>query len=111
VTTLRSTRRLALALVLAAPLAACGDRPGPVLRTGDVAPAPPAREVPCTDPPRSPGAPTVWRVRAGDTLAAIAKRCYGDSRLWTEIVRANPALGERRTLRIGETLVVPDDVR
>lgn len=42
--------------------------------------------------PSAPNATRTYRVRAGDTLAAIARRFYGDSERYTEIYDANREL-------------------
>jgi YD repeat-containing protein len=57
-------------------------------------------------PSASPG---TYRVRAGDTLASIARGAYGDSKLWYRIAEANGISGDR-DLRVGQTLSVPAGV-
>jgi hypothetical protein len=57
-------------------------------------------------PSASPG---TYRVKAGDTLASIARGAYGDSRLWYRIAEANGLSGDR-DLRVGQTLSVPTGV-
>lgn len=51
-------------------------------------------------PPPPPGVKRTYRVKAGDTLAAIAKQFYGDGERYQEIYEANR-----------QRLQVPDDLR
>jgi len=52
--------------------------------------------------------PRAYRVRAGDTLAGIAERVYGDRGKWTIIYRSNRALLPRaNALREGQLLYIP----
>jgi nucleoid-associated protein YgaU len=51
-------------------------------------------------PPPPPGVKRTYRVKAGDTLAAIAKQFYGDGERYEEIYEANR-----------QRLQVPDDLR
>lgn len=103
-------------------LAACDVKPAGVIRSSDVAPRNESgaprdgdRDAGCVVPPGAPGAATVWRVRPGDSLTSIAERCWGQPRLWPEIVAANPWLVRTRggtpELRAGDRLVIPDVVR
>ena len=46
-------------------------------------------------------------VKPGDTLWKLSARYLGDGNRWREFLRANPALGNRSTLRVGATLRVP----
>ena len=100
--------------VAAACFGGCDGRPGPVLRTSDVAPAPRAVAVTCLVPAPGddPNAPRVWKVRRGDTLRSIAKRAYGDERFWTEVAAANPRAVDRSgRVREGAELTLPASVR
>ncbi|MGQ3487388.1 LysM peptidoglycan-binding domain-containing protein [Roseovarius pacificus] len=52
--------------------------------------------------------PVTYAVQAGDTLAAIAYRFYGDTAQSTQIVQANSdILGGEAALAIGQRLVIP----
>jgi nucleoid-associated protein YgaU len=53
------------------------------------------------------GGERVWRVNAGDTLAWIAYREYGDATMWRLIADAN-RLTRVRELTPGTTLVIPN---
>ena len=53
---------------------------------------------------------TVWTVKAGDKLAAIATKVYGDPRLWRPIADANAIDNPLRFPRqsdLGRLIVVP----
>ncbi len=54
------------------------------------------------------GGERVWRVQAGDTLAWIAHREYGDSTKWRLIADAN-RLSRVRELSPGTMLVIPNE--
>ncbi|MCU0492865.1 MAG: LysM peptidoglycan-binding domain-containing protein [Chloroflexaceae bacterium] len=54
------------------------------------------------------GGERVWNVGAGDTLAWIAYKSYGDSTRWRAIADAN-ALSHIRRLTPGMVLVIPND--
>ena len=47
-----------------------------------------------------------YTVKSGDSLAKIAKACYGDSKKWTEICKAN-SLGDCNNIKRGMTLTIP----
>ncbi|MEK7618303.1 MAG: LysM peptidoglycan-binding domain-containing protein, partial [Patescibacteria group bacterium] len=51
-------------------------------------------------------------VKKGDTLWAIAKKQYGDGKLWRKILEANPEClsksGNTKTLKVGFELVIPE---
>lgn len=50
-----------------------------------------------------------YKVRYGDSLSQIAGRFYGDIKLWSLIVKANPSLkGRENSLSVGEVLLVPN---
>ena len=48
-----------------------------------------------------------YTVRAGDTLASIAKQLYGDSSLWYKIAQANGMTGQA-ALTEGQSLRLPN---
>lgn len=48
-----------------------------------------------------------YTIKSGDSLAKIAKACYGDSNKWTVICAANK-LGDCNNIRAGVALVIPD---
>lgn len=54
------------------------------------------------------GGERLWTVGAGDTLAWIAFKEYGDSTQWRRIAIANRLTNVRR-LPLGKTLVIPND--
>lgn len=54
------------------------------------------------------GGERLWTVTAGDTLAWIAFKEYGDSKLWRRIADAN-RLTSVRHLPLGKVLVIPND--
>ena len=49
-----------------------------------------------------------YTIAKGDTLATIAQRRWGNARLWSRIVEANPGLGEADAIQIGDTIHLPD---
>lgn len=55
-------------------------------------------------PPEPP--PAEYTIQAGDRLAAIAEKKYGNPDLWPVIVKANPGL-RPETLRIGQKIKLP----
>jgi nucleoid-associated protein YgaU len=68
------------------------------------APAAPATGVQPPDPTNS----TVYEVKSGDTLGAIAQRVYGNARFSNVIFKANSdILKDPNTLRPGMKLIVP----
>ena len=54
----------------------------------------------------APAAVTQYTVASGDTPAGIARKVYGDSRLYPAIMAANPGVSER-SLRPGMVLKIP----
>ncbi|MCK5941029.1 MAG: LysM peptidoglycan-binding domain-containing protein, partial [Planctomycetes bacterium] len=48
---------------------------------------------------------TTYTVQAGDTLAQIARRCYGDTSKVDRIMRSNPDLDPRR-LKVGQRITI-----
>jgi len=49
-----------------------------------------------------------YTIKSGDSLAKIAKACYGDSNKWVAICRAN-RLADCNNVRAGIALVIPSD--
>jgi 5'-nucleotidase len=49
-------------------------------------------------------------IGAGDTLAKIAARLYGDPEKWRTIAKANPGLDVKR-LKPGRVIILPDGAR
>lgn len=49
-----------------------------------------------------------YTIQEGDTLATIAKRRWGNARLWPRIVDANPGLGADDAVQVGDTILLPD---
>jgi nucleoid-associated protein YgaU len=88
----------------------------PPLETTDV--APPVKGGPVIVeplPPKSNGGTIpitsgtqTYTVKAGDTLYSLAKRFYGDGKLWTKIADANKdKVRETSTIPVGTLLVIP----
>ncbi len=82
--------------------------PNPPPITAPKPPSHPPPPRPVHVPKGKPGgaAPQKYTVRAGDTLAGIAARFYGDADLWPQIAQANKIRDPRR-LRIGQVLTIP----
>lgn len=79
----------------------------PATAVQPVAQTPPAAAVPQV-PPINPKKTTSYKVKAGDTLANIALRYYGDRNLWTQIYRANrSAIPDKDRLMPGTVLTIP----
>ena len=69
----------------------------------------PIEEAPPEEPSilQKPDMPT-YRIRAGDTLVKIAKRHYGDGRLWKKIYESNRSIvPDPRRLEVGVILKIP----
>jgi nucleoid-associated protein YgaU len=124
---------VALALVFALAMAGCANRrqeeerlpqlesPGLADKEGyGPSPRPAVVEEPAISPPppepAAPPAPAApppataqtYVVQRGDTLYSIARRFYGDGKLWTRIHAANQ--GKYKThndIPVGTTLVIP----
>ncbi|HEY3226067.1 MAG TPA: LysM peptidoglycan-binding domain-containing protein [Planctomycetota bacterium] len=77
-----------------------GAPPAPADRTATPAPAPPPLPV---DPHP---ATEEYVVQAGETLAAIAEKKYGDPNQWTIIAKANPTVNPNK-MKVGAKLVLP----
>jgi len=77
--------------------------------TGTIDPMSPAIGAGAPMPTTMPATPPtkMHTVKSGDTLAAIAKQCYGSEAKWTIIAKANPKVDPQR-LKIGQVLVIPD---
>ena len=75
----------------------------------EVSPAPPRAaptEPPVVEPPTP--AEVTYVVRRGDTLYSIARRFYGDGKLWTLIRDANrDRIPAPELLRVGTELTIP----
>jgi len=71
-------------------------RPTPGPGTVEVAPLP------------APGGPQTYTVKKGDTLYSLAKRYYGDGKLWTRIFDANrDKLKDASAVPVGIVLAIP----
>jgi nucleoid-associated protein YgaU len=62
-----------------------------------------------TAPTREAAAATTYVVRSGDSLSRIAKRHYGNAKLWPRIYEANRALigDDPDLIQPGQSLVLP----
>jgi LysM repeat protein len=79
----------------AAPANPVGSAPAEGIRPRQVAPASSATSV---------------RIQAGDSLWKLARRNLGRGTLWTQILNANPSVGNPNYLHVGDTLVLPAPV-
>jgi LysM repeat protein len=82
------------------------DSPPPDTRIDDEA-APVRRRLPKTAPRLLPRYRN-YVVRRNDTLWRIARREFGDGRLWKRIKKVNPKIGRRNRLVPGMILVIPN---
>ena len=57
--------------------------------------------------PAAAGATTVYEVKSGDTLGAIAKKFYGAASKADIILKANPAIKNKDSIKIGDKLLIP----
>ena len=94
----------AILLVAGLFLASC-DGDGPQLVSRDA--AGPGTEPGCMVEDGT-GVVRSWTVRPGDSLTRIARRVYGDERLWKAILEANrDAIGPGETIQPGQVLEIP----
>ena len=95
-----------------------GAPPAATVRTPVmIEPAPPAPiarpkpEKPQFDKPAAEPAPAgaeTYTIKAGDTLYTLAKRFYGDGKLWTRIADANKdKIKDVSRIPVGTTLTIP----
>jgi phage tail protein X len=84
------------------------EPPPPIVRKEALLPEPQPSQAPTGAPAAaSTGAARSYRIAAGDTLARIARRLYGDAGMWRDLAKANPGLDPRR-LRVGATIALPE---
>ncbi|MBM4019995.1 MAG: LysM peptidoglycan-binding domain-containing protein [Planctomycetes bacterium] len=58
--------------------------------------------------PAPPAVPQTYTIKAGDTLYTLAKRFYGDGKLWTRIADANKdKIKDVSHIPIGTVLAIP----
>ncbi len=89
--------------------------PAPAATGGPAVTATPAAEVetPTEPPPATTAKPTggtpgTYMVKRGDTLYSLAKRFYGDGKLWTRIADANPdKVRDVTAIPVGAVLTIP----
>jgi len=105
--------------VQAAKTAPVGVPPAAPVRTPVmIEPAPPApiarpkAEKPVFDKPpvevAPPAGAQTYTIKAGDTLYTLAKRFYGDGKLWTKIADANKdKIKDVSHIPVGTTLTIP----
>ena len=68
--------------------------------------APPA--VTTSEPKEAVGASTTYTMQRGDTLYSLAKRFYGDGKLWTKIADANKdKVRNVNAIPVGTALTIP----
>jgi len=70
------------------------------------APSITAPAAPVSTPPPAAAAPTIYTVKSGDTLGAIAKREYGSAHKYFLIQKANN-IKDPRLIWVGQKLVIP----
>ena len=70
--------------------------------------APSPSPTPVTEASQSQISSTSYVISEGDTLSSIAKRRWGDPRLWRRIVDFNPGLNTPEDIRMGDTISLPD---
>ena len=66
--------------------------------------APTPAESPAGTPAPTPGA--TYTVVKGDSFWSIARRAYGDGKLWTKIQQANPGV-DPNDLNVGRVITIP----
>ena len=88
--------------------------PAPAATGGPAVTATPVVEVetPVTPPATTArpigGTPTTYTMKRGDTLYSLAKRFYGDGKLWTRIADANPdEVRDVTDIAVGTVLTIP----
>lgn len=83
--------------------------PPPAATSGISSPAPASTPPPApVPPPAAVRSARNYRVKGGDTLAALAGRFYGDRQAWKKIYRANrDRLASPDQLKEGQLLVIP----
>lgn len=103
-----SSVRAVLLLVLGLGAAACGDAGPGRLVSADT---PPMDAESCVVPEaKTKRAPKTWLVREGDSLRRIARKVYGDEKLWKAIADANPGkVGRDDSVQVGVELTIPVD--
>jgi len=93
----------------------------PPLAAEELQPAPPVEPAPVAvtevettkgsegkAPPAPPTGSQTYTMKAGDTLYGVARRFYGDGKLWTKIFEANKdKIRDVSDIRIGTVLVIP----
>ena len=101
-------------------VAGCGPKKTEELPVVDVGPTvpetpveplpPPVPEVTPKTPAKTPatGAAQTHTVQKGDTLYSLARRYYGDGKLWTKILEANrDKIKSETAVPIGAVLTIP----
>ena len=85
----------------------------PVVDVGPTVPETPVEPLPPPVPAVTPkatvtGAAQTHTVQKGDTLYGLARRYYGDGKLWTKILEANrDKIKSETTIPIGAVLTIP----
>jgi len=93
----------------------------PPLAAEEIQPAPPVEPAPVAvtevettkgsegkAPPAPSAGSQTYTMKAGDTLYGVARRFYGDGKLWTKIFEANKdKIRDVSDIRIGTVLVIP----
>jgi LysM repeat protein len=59
-----------------------------------------------TRPSAQPNKPKTYKVVAGDTLSAIARKFYGDPNKWKDIAKKN-GIKDQSKLQVGKVLILP----
>ena len=68
----------------------------------------PAPAVTTSEPKEAAGASTTYTMQRGDTLYSLAKRFYGDGKLWTKIADANKdKVRNVNAIPVGTVLTIP----
>jgi nucleoid-associated protein YgaU len=80
-----------------------GDAGTPAVEVETPAPMPPA-----TTAKPATGTPQTYTMQRGDTLYSLAKRFYGDGKLWTRIADANKdKVRDVTDIPVGTVLTIP----